>query len=258
MRTAALIVPAMIMVLAAAPAAAKLIDFTYHGTVSQLDDGSAVFGGAAAGDPFTLVFRGNTELGLITSSSGGVSSAFFLTGGTNNQDPGNLENFPTLIFSPVSAKLTINGRDLAFAGRYLGDAYVVNDCFGVLFGGTCIGSVFEDAQDEYSSAAYTLSDSITAGATTNYYAGFTDVTAPLSLTIDGTLVEGSGRFNYDRFDTSTGVRTTLSGALLPTDLTIAAVPETRTWALLLAGFAMTGVSMRRRPLSKGDSVRALS
>ena len=246
MRPIAFIILASLMALAAGPAAAKLVDFTYHGTVGQLDDGSGVFGTAATGDQFTLVFRGNTDLGLLGGYSGGVIGAFYLTGGTSNTDPANLENFPTLIFSPVSARLMINGRPLVFAGRYLGDANAVNDCTGVLFGGTCVSSVFESARDEYTSAAYTLSDFVTAGATTNYYAALSDVTAPLSLTIDGVLVEGSGRFNYDRHDAATDVVTTVSGALLPTDLTIAAVPESRTWVLLLAGFGTVGASLRRR------------
>ena len=247
MRSILMVVPAVLLaVLATTPVAAKLVDFTYHGTVAQLDDQSRKFGGAVSGDPFTLTFRGNTELGLRGAYSGGVISAFYLTGGTNNTDPGNLANFPTLIFSPVSARLTVNGRNLDFSGRYLGDANAVNDCTGVLFGGTCVSSVFESAQDNFTSAAYTLTDFITAGVTTNYYAALDDVTAPLSLTVDGVLVEGSGRFNYDRFDALTGVQTSVSGALLPAAVTIATVPENRIWALLFAGFGIAGISLRQR------------
>lgn len=66
----------------APPAGAVIVDFTLTGTVGALHDTANAFGGAMAGDPFTPVFRVDTNRGRFAAGGGGSGDSSGVFGRT--------------------------------------------------------------------------------------------------------------------------------------------------------------------------------
>lgn len=221
-------------------ASARVFEISYEGFVSQLTDGSGLFGQAIAGSPFSLTFRVNTARGLLFHGGGGYTDGVTLVGGTNNAaDPGE----PTITLSPVSARLSIGSKTLAFKGVNFGEADAYNSYFGEIVGrpDEDFSALYQVVRDSRSGAR-PLTDFLEASVGFPVVP-FSDVFTPLSAMIDGTTVTATADFSYDLQDRATGRDIGASGTLNPTHVVVTDVPEPRgtEWSLLFAGFAVACV-----------------
>lgn len=220
-----------------AQASARIFNISYEGVVSNLTDGSGIFGQAVAGSPFSLTFRVNTARGLLFGEGGGYTDGVVLVGGTNNMaDPGE----PTITLSPVSARLSIGGGTLAFGGVNFGEIDAYNSYFGEIVGRPeeDFSALYQVVRDSRSGAR-PLTDFLEASVGFPVVP-FSGVFTPLSARIDGMTVTAIADFSYNLQDTATGRDINASGTLNPTHVLIADVPEPRgsAWSLLLAGFIL--------------------
>lgn len=234
-------------------ASAKIVDFTYHGTVSQLVGASGLFGAAVDGDPYTLVFRADTTRGAFISGGGGYTDGTRLLGGS---DAGQNTGFPNIDFSPVSAVLVIDGIRVAFHGRNFGEADYVNSYFGTIVGrpDENSSSLYQSAVDESRSGSVHFRDFIEAGVGL-FVVPFTDPVAPIALHIDGKIVQSSGDFTYLYQDSKSGRSINASGTLHAADLTVADVPEPGSPVVFTSLIGLAAASRARVCLSR-DRIRA--
>lgn len=107
-------------------------------------------------------------------------------------------------------------------------------------------------------------DTSTGGGTTST-GGSTTSTGGGSTSTGGDTSTGGGTTSTGGGTTSTGGDTTTSGGTTSTgggtsssggEMPIPAVPEPATWMMLIAGFAITGVALRRSRRQRLNSVRA--
>lgn len=217
---------AMAAMMAAAPAMAAPATVTIAGTVMSGADAGGIFGTAGAslaGLPFSAIFLIEPRTGSQTVATVGGS---YLSGRG--------------AASPVTAAFTIGGRTYDFTGA-LGGSARVDDRAGR--GGTDL-------------VQYMVEDTITgAPVNTLLQLGFDTVRdvlsrpdftsyGPLDLTLADNA-KGQVRIANRNADGSYGAAT--YGDLAVTRISAAnAVPEPATWGLMLAGFAATGVALRRR------------
>ncbi|WP_235528295.1 PEPxxWA-CTERM sorting domain-containing protein [Sphingomonas sp. Leaf231] len=216
----------------AAPAMAAPATVTVTGTVMSGVDVGGQFGAAGTsliGQPFSAIFT-------IDAASG---SSMFETATSANL-------YGTGPASPVSAVLTIGGGSYRFAGSYSGRARV-NDTAGR--GGTDAVEYFVEDTDfalrpndnTLLSLGFDTLRDVLAGA------DFTNVDAAGLTLADN----AKGFVKIANRDPVTGT----FGAPTYADLAIstiraqaaAPVPEPATWAMMLSGFALAGVALRRRP-----------
>ncbi len=235
----------------AVPAQAVVGDYTYHGTVGSILDSSGVFGTAAAGDPFTLVFRVDTDRGSFGVGGGGSGGSGSTYGGTRYIGSQQVDFAPRVVLSPVSAVLTIDGHSLNFAGVYDGSEQTGYALTADQYGGPLFTSGSDEyAVDQLQQGGLTISDRIEAEFTAlrALHLPLVSSDTPYAVTFDKDFTSRTS-FTYSRQDTSTGQTMVTSGALNATDFSItpsAAVPEPASWALLLTGFALTGAALRSR------------
>lgn len=239
----------IISIAAAVPAQAVVGDYVYTGTVGSLTDTSGVFGGAVTGSQFTIAFRVDTDRGHFGIGGGGSGSGGGTYGGTKYIGTPNALEEPNIVLSPVSAILTINGRALTFAGAYYGDQATSSSFFFDRNSNLQSSSQTDElAQDQLQDGTVLTTDRIEAGFNSDPALPIPYLAGTYALTF-GAGMHSFGSFDYTRFDQATGQTIATSGTLLPTSISIApeaAVPEPASWALLLTGFGVTGMTLRRR------------
>lgn len=200
---------------AAAPASATIVFMDFAGTVTSGNDSGGLFGAAGAdlsGQSFVVHYVFDTTLGHRTGPSPDQ-----LVGGAAFNDA-----------SPsIGATVTVNGSSYTIVG----DQFAEDNA-----------AWYEDYATAQSSSNETL---------INYVFDYnnplgTAIDRPFSLT-----VASNAATNYGALQTSSGTslvfhNTTISGGVVPT---VAAVPEPRTWAMMVIGFGATGSSLRRRRMA---------
>jgi hypothetical protein len=221
-----LVLAALFSVASATPTIAATVIVTYAGTVTNGVDQTGQFGVAGAdltGNYFStkLVFdtaRGNTNLyGDSRETYGGI---FY-----NTTNP------------LISASLTINGHTIeptlasyAELGAYYYDGYFHQSIY-------VVGVYYEDNKYFSTSLGFELRDE------TNIYPGKYD-------NYSGEVVGwGSGTYQlYSAYDDSDEylINTVIDLSSSSMTVSISAVPEPATWAMMLSGFGMIGFAARRR------------
>jgi hypothetical protein len=215
----------------AAPAAAAPATVTVTGTVMSGFDVAGTFGTAGAnlaGQAFSAIFTVDAKFGSTTTGSA-TSAVVFGSGAA----------------SPVSAALTIGAGTYNFAGSFSGLARV-SDAAGQ--GGTDLLYYMVEDTDL----------SLMPPGNTLFYAGFDTLRNVIgqadytSNDVTGlTLADNAkGHVQIANRDAATG----RYGASTFADLAVtsiraqvaAPVPEPATWAMMVTGFAMAGVALRRR------------
>lgn len=237
--------------LAAPSARATQYLITYTGTVFDSDNRNGAFGiqGSLDGQAFTAVYT------LTYPTPGALEREDYdktgrsIEGGAEYGTP-----------SPVSAMLTINGITLSFDGTYDGFAGQSDQTLSLGSGPSPRKPADQvDHRASYSSDAngHTIRQSISNAvySDVNNIVSTTDFTSSLNYLVDLSDDISTGQFIY--YDYSAGAyQSYVSGQFLNSSVTIApfvappppldSVPEPSTWAMMIAGFGLTGFTMRRR------------
>ena len=220
-------------------ASAAIATATYRGTISNGFDESGVFGMAGrdlGGLDFQVAFSTNTLANATVYEDSSTSSIY---GGAADATE-----------DPTSAVLTIDGQSVAFGLGYAGQVYEydsgnfeqVAHNASPDYSVTCDqNQCLQSYRNVYASIYGFGADFLSGGAnfrrsSGHYdlgqgsvaYGGFSDV-----LNAEFTPAAGGSHNNYANF-TITSV--TFGGG----------VPEPATWALMIGGFGLAGVAMRRR------------
>lgn len=228
------------VLLASAPVqAATTIDFSFIGTVQTILDPTGVFGTAKAGDSYTLVYHADFSRGRYARGGGGTGGGSSLFGGASQTGfPGD----PTIMLSPVSATLTIDGHSIDFAGTYYGEAQYT------YAGAAAPGQSSADftAQDHLQNFGGPF-DSVTTKLTAPTFHAFdVPLDQPVALAVDGNPVTRYSTFGYG-LAVASGREPLVSGDLTPARYAATpAVPEPAVWSMLIAGFGMVGGIARRQ------------
>lgn len=228
-------------------AQAQRMSYVLEGTVEEVSDPAGAFGSPASGDTFTLTYLADFSLGYRGGGGGQLGGGNSLFGGTS-YDATPFK--PTIQFSPVSAVLTINGRELDFPGTYAGSVSYFNNAYDKLFGGFGRSGVSFVAETHAGIAGPVLSQ-ISSSVSSPYRVVdlvMEGIDRPFSLSLDGHDFVGLTSFSYI-WGLGTSNEATISGTLMPTTYTVAlAVPEPATWVLLAIGLA--GIAIRACSLSR--------
>ena len=199
---------------------ARIITATYAGSVGGGFDPGGVFGspGEDIEDyTFTAAFTFNDSRGYRAATP----TFDDLIGGTN------INNTPA---SPlISAKLSINGTTVSFSGVFSSEDLTVEDVL-------------------YSSSVY---DQTKMGLSSQLYFSFGALNAPVSLDTPF-VAEGldeDGGFIYNDLRGFVDYADLRPDSLIVTvaEAPISAAPEPGLWALMIAGVALIGATLRRRP-----------
>lgn len=215
----------------AAPAAAVPTTVTVTGNVMSGFDPAGTFGAAGT----SLIGRAFSAIFTIDAKPGSTSNETALSSYLAGRGAA----------SPVGATLTIGSSTYRFAGSAGGSAQVT-DAAGK--GGT-------------DGAFYMVDDtdlSLAPPVDTVFYLGVDTLRNVLTRAADGSYAasglsladNAKGHVRIANRDATTG----LYGATTYADLAVtsiraqvaSAVPEPGTWAMMVAGFAMAGVALRRR------------
>jgi hypothetical protein len=216
----------------AQPSSAAIITVTVSGTLSSGFDQSGMFGAAntdLTGAIFSVVEYFDTTKGqLVLGGSGGTSD--ILAGGFG------VNGLP----SPGSAIVTVNGISSSVSGNQIG--------------------LLQTRTNGATSSSQVNEVTFGPGLTTENGVAFgLSSSAPLHI-LDGwhtdcpAIEDCHGGFSFEQY-------TYLSQPDLPAayvysnhgafdvdsiDVTVTAVPEPATWAMMIAGFGLTGAALRRR------------
>jgi hypothetical protein len=147
--------------------------------------------------------------------------------------------------SPVSARLTVNGVSENFDGNWYGYALLQNG-LGTYIGSDGIGNQVND----YVNDGMVYHNSYLVNSVYSSVNNFIDST-DFSTRLDYTIQLGdteSSEFQIQTFDYSNFTYQTAQGHLASQRVTIASVPEPMTWAMMIGGFGLVGLTMRRRSL----------
>jgi hypothetical protein len=218
------------------PGSATVLALTLQGNVGEITDSSGVLGGAAVGDPYTLVYRADFSRGIYGGGGGGFGGSVNLVGGTSVTYGG----YPTVPLSPVSASLFIGGARYDFSGTYYGEMSYVHNSFDIMFGGTGQSWARLTANGEPGAPGGNIATGIDSDVLATFDRDLFDL---IDVTIDGTHITGSSQFTY-----ATGAASA-SGTLNAASYRVSVVPEPMTWALMAGGFGLIGVSLRRRAVT---------
>lgn len=234
-KTLWLAIPAAVAALAVSqPAAAAVVSYTYTGKIDFGYDDAGLFGGGAlTGADFTAVFYRDDDLALPEDIFLGDINSLVRGMGA---------------FAPVHAVLTIAGYTLEIGGDY-GEQTQYDDgqyeAFGHLaaglnsslsLGGNTLGTFAPSAQNYLAGPDYHTLTSLTAadmpgfswsGNFTYIGEGGGDASRASPLT--------SANFSPVKLVVNGDVGTPVGG-----------VPEPATWALMIGGFGLSGVALRRR------------
>jgi|KBSMisStaDraftv2_1062788.scaffolds.fasta_scaffold09899_8 hypothetical protein len=217
----------------ATPATAATYLITYTGVVTDgVAAGAFGYGGGdLTGQSFKAVYRLTFPTpGAFTFVNNDFAETY---GGDNSATP-----------SPVySARLTINGVTETLYGTWWGYAYLQNG-LGTYLGADGIGNQVNDYY--YDGITYRNSYLVNSiYSDVDDFVHSTNFSAPL----DYTFLPGDTRnseFQIITHDFSRYTYQFAEGHLSSQRVTIAAVPEPVTWTMMLAGFGLTGATMRRR------------
>jgi len=224
-------IAAAALAVAAVPAAAAPTTVTVTGTVMNGYDPVGTFGTAGAdlaGKAFSAIFTVESKPDSTLTST--ATSAYLYGRGAA---------------SPVSAALTIGSGTYNFAGSFSGTARA-SDAAGK--GGTDM--IYYMAEDTDLSLLppdntlfYVFFDSLSNLLSRPDYTAF-DTVRP------GPADAGQGQARIANYDPATGKfgQSTIANLSIDTIRADVAspVPEPATWAMMVAGFAMAGVALRRR------------
>lgn len=231
-RTAILALATMV---SATSANATLVDVTWTGTISGGNDRTGIFGGTRgedfnlAGFDYTAVYRFDTDLGSFT----GDATHQILVGGTSFGDG-------TVVSPAISASIAINGATVSVGsdvfGSYLRRSEPASGGF------TGVG-IFETLVMASSDTPPSI-DEIFHRVIRNDG----DLLPSVSLTEPYARTFGAGdtvtNSNFQKFDGGQLVAANLE----PTSVSVAAVPEPSTLALMIAGLGVLGAW--RKPRSR--------
>lgn len=243
-------------------ASATIINVTYMGNVSNGTDATGVFGSANSslnGDAYTLVYNFNSSMGrFLNRYANGPPDS---TGSELSGGPGFGSN---LFSSPGDAVLTINGRSVTIAvnsGLY---SQGYSQYYALNYGSNIFTEqhVYDLVNDPSHTSLYVENNIDT------YINDYT-LKVPLLLTTPYTLTIGPGVDTYSQFslfahDWSNGNNwgpwqtdfVQAYGTLTPTSVTVSAIPELSTWAMMILGLAGIGGYMAYR--SDGCLIRRSS
>lgn len=225
---------ALAAVALAAPAAAAPATITVTGNVLNGYDPSGVFGAAGAnlaGLPFSAIFTIAPQPGNTMIDTASLSYLFGMGAA-----------------SPVTAALTIGAGTHNFGGKLSGSARAVNNAGaggtdGLYYSSedTDVALLPSDSTLFYVSVD-SLRDLLTRADYTSY--GTIDLTAADNA-------QGQARIaNRDPATGAPGASTYANLSLTSITARVGApVPEPATWAMMVTGFAVAGVALRRRRVS---------
>jgi len=217
-----------------APSYAALYDITYTGVVSSGYDQTGVFLGQntdLAGQAFTAVFTLNYPV---------PSGAYDYKDSTQHYAyGGDAYSTPWV----QSTKITINGKTDTVSGQWSGYAYQY-DLPGQDY-------VYNESYDYDQTSSY-YSGYITSWiqSTNDNYINGPDLTQPVNYTSDSNDATG-GYFQFANYDQATGIYSKYAyGNLTPSSVTVSvsAVPEQSTWAMMITAFGFAGTAFRRRKI----------
>ena len=177
-----------------------------------------------------------TRRGLPGDASTFVNKNFAETlGGGNSATP-----------SPVSARLTVNGVTENFDGNWFGYALLQNG-LGTYIGSDGIGNQVNDYVND--GLIYRNSYLVSSiYSSVNKFIDSTDFSTPLDYTFQPGDTMESSEFQIQTFDYSDFTFQSAQGHLASQRVTIASVPEPMTWTMMLGGFGLVGLTIRRRGL----------
>lgn len=219
-----------------APSDAALYDITYTGMVSSGYDQTGVFLGQntdLAGQAFTAVFTLNYPV---------PSGAYEYDDGQTHYAYGG-DNYSTGTPSFLSGKITINGKTDTVSGQYVSYPWLQN-----LPGQDYLWDDSEDYdQSDPNKYSYSYIQSWIQSTNDNYLTG-SSLTQNVNYVADSNDSVG-GYFSFDEHDANTGVYEKYAyGYLSPSSVTVSvsAVPEQSTWAMMITAFGFAGTAFRRR------------
>jgi PEP-CTERM motif len=205
----------------ASSASATIATITYTGTVATGADETGIFGQAATelgGDAFKLVYTLDTSKG---NSAGGCS------GGQCFQEDYGGSNFG--VAPSMTAALTIKGVTVFFDGSLVSDDFSRQNSNG--------SGLSQISQEDFGGIGLVRSNFIN-GNGSNFFP--LSLTTPYSLSLIGSAEQATD------FSIS-GASGTARGTFSPdhVSLSVPGVPEPASWAMMLVGFGLAGVALRR-------------
>lgn len=191
---------------------------TYTGVINGGYDVTGVFGAAGdiSGQAFTASFTYDLDIGTLSALTNGQQATGSIT----------------------SAKLKVGAGEYSFGSNALN----LIQTYSVSPFNSLLGYVFHSVKATGSvTSELTLDGGLTNGAAT-----LAQSLAPGS--VQGAF-GGSGAYSgYFGIEAPVG-ETQAYGYLEPTSYTVTAVPEPAAWALMIGGFGLAGVMLRRRSLA---------
>jgi hypothetical protein len=215
-------VVAAALVAGVSPAAAAVKTATYSGTLQSGNDLTGVFGAAntnLAGASYIATFTYDRNLGGSQSTVPGVSDSS--AGGS----------FYGTASPMISASITINSITRSFSAGFDDLALTSANPFPQAWHVAqrkVLGADFVTAKYNPLTSAGSLDDDVAPNAAT-----------------------GTGSFQIYAFDSLTAATTEFATGIFANDAIYSVgdavvVPEPASWAMLIAGFGLTGTAMRRR------------
>lgn len=216
------------LLLAAQPAAAKVVTLTFFGSVESGADDRAVFGGGnLAGQDFTARF-------VFDTAAAGRET----TGAHDRIDGGIEVSLPSFL----DASLEINGLSWDFPGGYIETVVLTDDLISVT---SADGNVVAPPE---------FLPFVDAGANQIALSLFSQINV-FNLDLNGAwdATDSVGHFQISAFDGGVGDYVRSYGVLTARRATLddgtglgSVVPEPGAWALMILGFGAVGATLRRR------------
>jgi PEP-CTERM motif len=228
----ALTTSAFLSPLISTKASAEIITVTYTGTVTGGWDTGGVFGSTAAnaylGDPYTEVFTFDSSLGSLYNPANSTEYAgtWGLTGGPQS-------GAPTAVSPGISVTMNLNGYSFSFSGVENGHIQALN---------------IPPGYGEQSGISTTMTEQGIGSATASIGSPTGGPTGiPADIFIPFTYFaqpgdDGNADFLVPIGPSGVDIHTFASEV----QLSVGAVPEPSTWAMMILGFAGIGFMAYRR------------
>ena len=229
-----LLLATMIALSSAAPTAAKILTLTFSGTLTSGEDNTGVFGSSAdlRGEAASVRFTIDTDLGTRTEADSKLDyiGGYFYPAG-----------------SPVtSGAVTVGGVTHVVDFPIFGE--LLESVPPGAFGDYIQASVGQLSENQSGPVLHFDDLSAFSGSASNDQLTPNGFDKPFNYTTSaGDL--GTATFTVFARNTDTdAIVDVAQGTFSPTQvtLTVAGVPEPATWSLLIAGFGLTGIAVRRR------------